>query len=128
MDFAKISKSNISGSRRRRTILTESHDLQMPLMDLLMASRSAADADQFLFVGKPRNGGGPLHSNSTASTYNGVGLRVDRFGRFEFPALLSASPACIGGAGLFTSSPLGASGVPKGGFGPLNRLVPGDAA
>ena len=73
-----------------------------------MASKSAADADQVLFVGKPRNGGGPL--NSIESTYKGAGFRVDLIGRrFEFGAsfTFSASAACVGGAaaGLFTSPP-----------------------
>ena len=107
MDFAKTSKLNIFVSGRRRMILTESHDLQIPLMDLLMTSRSAGDADQVLLTGNPRKGGGPLQSSSNASTYNGAGLRVDRFGRFEFPASgFAASTAFVdGAAGLFTSPP-----------------------
>ena len=80
---------------RRRTILSES---QTPLMDLLMSSRSAVEADQVLRIGKPRNGGGPLQFSSNESTYNGAGFLVDLLGRrFE-------SPASVGGAatGLFT--------------------------
>ena len=72
-----------------------------------MTSRSAADADQVLFAGNPRNGGGPLHSISTESTYNGAGLRVDRTDRrFEIAASFTASSALVGGAaGLFTCPP-----------------------
>ena len=61
----------------------------IPLIDLFMASRSAADADHVLFAGKPLNGGGPLTLNSVestpgplytpiASTYFGARFRVER--------------------------------------------------
>ena len=64
----------------------------MPLIDLLMAARSAADADHVLLTGNPLNGGGPL--NSIESTYTGVGFRVLRTGRVEiFPPTFEFSAA-----------------------------------
>ena len=60
---------------------------QTPLIDLLIASKSAAEADQVLLIGKPLNGGGPL--NSIKSTYTGLGFRVERTvfpPTFEFSA------------------------------------------
>ena len=100
---------------------------QTPLIELLMASSSAAEADHVLLTGKPLNGGGPL--NSIESIYSGFGLRVDRFGRrFEFAASLvfTASAASVDGVRfcLFTSLLCGTAGVAAGGFGTaLNRLV-----
>ena len=61
-----------------------------------MLSKSAAEADQVLWSGNPRKGGGPL--NSSESTYSGFGFLVVLIGRrFEFPAsLYTASAACAG--------------------------------
>ena len=58
----EVSKSNNFVPGRRRTILTV---FQTPRMELLMASKSAAEADQVLLIGKPLNGGGPLYCSES---------------------------------------------------------------
>ena len=85
---AEISIAISQAPGRRRLISFESCD-QWPRIDWLMTSRSAADADHVLWVGKPLNGGGPLLLTSIESTYAGLGFRVERIGfppMFEFTA------------------------------------------
>ena len=71
----KTSKSIISGSGRRTTILADSHD-QYPLIDLLMTSSSCPEADHEPRRKNPPNGGGPVVVIGSALVGN----------EFEFPA------------------------------------------